>query len=228
MALYAISDLHLSFYKDKPMDIFDKVWKNHPFNIKNNWQNIIKNDDTVLIPGDISWAKNLEELKPDMEFIRKLNGKKVFLNGNHDYWWSSVSKMNEIYPEFIFLKNSCYIYNDIAVCGSRGWLCPNDTYFTEHDEKIYKRECMRLERSLKDAAKYNRIILMMHFPPTNDKKENSDFVDIIKKYNIKDVIYGHLHGKESFNCSLLGVVEGVNYSLVSADYLNFIPKKILD
>lgn len=230
MALFAIADLHLSFYKDKPMDIFGDNWKNHPEKIRENWQRLIKKEDTVLLPGDISWAKNFEELEPDMEFIRSLNGKKVILSGNHDYWWSSISRMNELYPEIVFLKNNCYIYENIAIAGSKGWLCPNDTYYTEHDEKLYKRECNRLELSLREAEKYDceKIILMMHFPPTNDKKENSEFVNIIKNHNIKEVIYGHLHGKESFESSLLGEVEGVNYSLVSSDYLNFVPKKIMD
>ncbi len=229
MALFAIADLHLSFFNPKPMDIFGEIWKDHPKKIKQNWQNIIKKDDTVLIPGDISWAKNLTEFAHDMEFIRKLNGKKIFLCGNHDYWWDSVSKMNSLYTEIVFLKNNCYIYKNIAVCGCKGW-CSDNSNFEEQNEKLLKRECLRLETSLKDSLKYNvdKIIVMMHFPPANNKNEKSCFIDIIKKYNANCVVYGHLHGCDGFNTDLLGIIDGIEYVLVSSDYLNFIPKKLAD
>lgn len=229
MSLFAISDLHLSFYKNKPMDIFGDNWKQHHKVIKTNWISIVKEDDMVLIPGDISWAQNLKEFEPDMNFIHNLPGKKVFISGNHDYWWTSTSKLNDIYKDMLFLKNSFTEYNNIAICGTRGWLCPNDTYFTEHDKKIYLREVKRLEMSLESALKggYEDIILIMHFPPTNDKKEISDFINVINNYNIKKVIYGHLHGEKSFNSSYKGNVNGIEYILVSSDYVNFMPIKIL-
>lgn len=229
MSLYAISDLHLSFFKNKPMDIFGNNWRNHAEKIKNNWDNIIKKDDIILIPGDVSWAKNLQEFKPDINYLHNLNGKKVILSGNHDYWWSSTNKLNDLYEDIVFIKNSFFSYKDFAICGTRGWLCPHDTYFTNHDEKIYKREVNRLILSLESAKEkgYNKFIVMLHFPPTNDKKENSKFVDVINKYNVKKVIYGHLHGENSFYTSLLGIIDSKEYILVSSDYLNFIPKKIM-
>lgn len=229
MALYALSDLHLSLYKDKPMDIFDDIWINHSEQIKNNWNDIVTDEDTVLVPGDISWGKNMEEFKPDIELIHSLKGKKIFVSGNHDYWWGSTQRLNEMYDEMYFLKNDFIPYGDFAICGTRGWLCPNDKYYTDHDEKIYLREVGRLRLSLDYAVNkgFDNIIVMLHYPPTNDKKENSLFVDILKEYKVKKVIYGHLHGKDSYYTSFMGDVDGIEYYLVSADFLGFKPIKIL-
>lgn len=231
MSLYAISDLHLSFYKEKPMDIFDSVWKNHPQKILERWNSTVSENDTVLVPGDISWGKNLNEATPDLEFIDNLKGKKILLTGNHDYYWNSTQKLNEMFNNMYFLKNNFYEFEDYLVCGTRGWLCPGDTRYTDHDKKIYLREVGRLKLSLESAVnsgKYNdNIILMMHFPPTNDKHDKSEFIELIEKYKIKRVIYGHLHGKKKYDNSLIGNENNVEYSLVSADYLGFKPIKIL-
>ncbi len=231
MSLYAISDLHLSFYKEKPMDIFDSVWKNHPQKILDRWNSTVSENDTVLVPGDVSWGKNLNEATPDLEFIYNLKGKKILLTGNHDYYWNSTQKLNEMFNSMYFLKNNFYEFEDYLVCGTRGWLCPGDTRYTDHDKKIYLREVGRLKLSLESAVnsgKYNdNIILMMHFPPTNDKHDKSEFIELIEKYNIKRVIYGHLHGKKKYDNSLIGNENNVEYSLVSADYLGFKPIKIL-
>lgn len=231
MSLYAISDLHLSFYKEKPMDIFDSVWKNHPQKILERWNSTVSENDTVLVPGDVSWGKNLNEAAPDLEFIDNLKGKKILLTGNHDYYWNSTQKLNEMFNSMYFLKNNFYEFEDYLVCGTRGWLCPGDTRYTDHDKKIYLREVGRLKLSLESAVnsgKYNdNIILMMHFPPTNDKHDKSEFIELIEKYNIKRVIYGHLHGKKKYDNSLIGNENNVEYSLVSADYLGFKPIKIL-
>ncbi len=229
MNFFAISDLHLSFFKDKPMDIFGDNWKNHHIKLKKNWLEVVGDDDFVFIPGDISWAKSLEEFKPDVEFIHSLTGKKIFLAGNHDYWWGSTAALNEMYEDMFFMKNTYVPFDDFALCGTRGWLCPNDTFFTPHDKKIYLREAGRLERSLDRAvsAGFEKIIVMNHYPLTNDKKENSLFIDIIKKYPVERVIYGHLHGENSFYSSFQGVVDGIEFTLVSSDYLNFMPVKIL-
>ena len=231
MSLYAISDLHLSFYKEKPMDIFDSVWKNHPQKILERWNSTVSENDTVLVPGDVSWGKNLNEATPDLEFIDNLKGKKILLTGNHDYYWNSTQKLNEMFNSMYFLKNNFYEFEDYLVCGTRGWLCPGDTRYTDHDKKIYLREVGRLKLSLESAVnsgKYNdNIILMMHFQPTNDKHDKSEFIELIEKYNIKRVIYGHLHGKKKYDNSLIGNENNVEYSLVSADYLGFKPIKIL-
>jgi len=229
MGIFAISDLHLSFYNNKPMDIFGENWILHYEKIKKNWINCVKENDSVLIPGDISWAKNMNEFTTDIKFINSLPGKKFFVPGNHDYWWDSTAKLNKLYNNMVFIKNSFYPFQDFALCGARGWLSPNDTHFTVNDEKIYKREVLRLKNSLEMAVGkgFSKIIVMLHYPPTNDKKENSLFIDIIKNYPVQKVIYGHLHGKESFYSSLMGVIDGIEYILVSADFLNFKPIKII-
>ena len=231
MSLYAISDLHLSFYKEKPMDIFDSVWKNHPQKILENWNSTVSQNDTVLVPGDVSWGKNLQEAIPDLNFIDNLNGKKILLTGNHDYYWNSTQKLNEMFESMSFLKNNYFVYENYLICGTRGWICPGDTRYTDHDKKIYLREVGRLKLSIESAVNSNEyndnIILMMHFPPTNDKHDKSDFLKLIEHYNIKKVIYGHLHGKKKYDNSFTGIKNNVDYSLVSADFLGFTPIKIL-
>ncbi len=232
MALYAIADLHLGKGMNKTMDLFGEPWINHMEKLINNWKNVVSENDTVLVPGDICWAKKLPEAAIDMEILNGLLGKKVLLEGNHDYWWDSQNKVTAAYPDMFFLKNNYYLYNGIAICGTRGWLCPNDTCFDEADQKVYNRECNRLKISLDSAVRTGHgenIIVIMHYPPTNDKHEPSDFTELIGQYGgVKRVLYGHLHGKESIDGRFEGEFNGVNYELVSADYLNFVPKKILD
>lgn len=231
MGIYAISDLHLSLHKFKPMDVFGDNWKDHHLKIKENWERKITDSDLVLMPGDISWAMSTVEASKDLEFIEKLPGKKIILPGNHDYWWGSTSKLNTMYKSIKFMKNSFEMYNETAICGSRGWVLPNDTFYTVHDEKIYKREILRMKMSLDQAISQNQnideIILMMHYAPTNDKKEESGFTKLIKEYPIKTVVYGHLHGEKSFESSIKGMYDGVMYYLISSDYIKFDPIKIL-
>ncbi len=222
--IYAISDLHLSFLVNKPMDMFGVNWKNHYKKIKEDWNLKVKSDDLVLIPGDVSWAMDLEDASLDFDFISKLPGEKIFVKGNHDYWWNSLSKLNNKYSNsnFIFLQNTSVLYNNISICGTRGWLCPNDINYTKEDEKIYNRELIRLESSLKKKdIRSEEIIVMMHYPPMNENKEESGFVKLFYKYNVNTVIYGHLHGKDSFINAPIGNINGINYKLVSADYLDF-------
>ncbi len=229
MSLYALSDLHLSFFKEKPMDIFGDIWKNHWEKIKLNWENVVSDEDTVIIAGDISWGLNLNEAQKDLEFINNLKGKKIVFQGNHDYWWNSTSKIRKVFPDITFVKNDFAIYENYAICGSRGWICPNDTMFRESDEKLYKREAIRVRLSIESAIKKgykDNIILVLHYPPVNDKKEYSEFMKIIEEYNIKTVIYGHLHGENSFKNILNGKYNDVNYFLTSADFINFSPIKI--
>ena len=232
MALFAIADLHFGKGVNKTMDLFGEPWINHMDKVINNWEKTVKDTDTVLIPGDICWAKNLAEAETDLKIINGLPGKKVLLEGNHDYWWSSQSKVTSAYPDMFFLKNNFYVYNDTAICGTRGWLCPNDTKFDKDDNKIFSRECIRLKLSLDAAVNKGfgeKIIVMFHYPPVNDRHENSEFTDIIEKYDgVSKVIYGHLHGKESINNRFEGIIDGVEYKLVSADFLNFTPIKIME
>lgn len=229
MGLYAISDLHLSYSVNKPMDVFGSQWENHDQKLKERWLKTIGAEDTVLLPGDLSWGKRLEEARLDLEWIQNLPGKKILVRGNHDYWWNSTSKVQAMFPTLFFLKNSYYDYQGIAICGTRGWICPNDTYFTKQDEKIYKREQTRLSLSLQAAVEkgYQCIYLMLHFPPVNDKREPSAFLEIIKKYpQIKKIIFGHLHNISPLDQSYQGIWNGWDYRLVSADYLDFWPKKL--
>lgn len=229
MPLFAISDLHLSHAVNKPMDEFGEVWKNHSQKIKFNWENNITNDDTVIIAGDISWALHEEEAYADLDFLNKLPGTKILSKGNHDYWWNSTSSLNSKYKTLNFIKNSYSIYKEYAVCGTKGWICPNDSLFTRHDEKLYKREIIRLKFSLDMAVKdgYDKIIAILHFPPTNDKKESSGFTELMEAYNVSHVVYGHLHGQHSFNNGLQGEFNNINYYLTSGDYLNFKPLRLL-
>ncbi|HHW67923.1 MAG: uncharacterized protein PWP07_917 [Epulopiscium sp.] len=225
MSIYAIGDLHLSGSVDKPMDKFGKNWENHAEKIKKHWLDIISEEDTVLIPGDISWGMTLEEAEIDLQYIYELPGKKILIRGNHDYWWKSVTKLNTIYDNMYFLQNDFTVAESFAICGGRGWICPNDTKFTAHDQKIYEREEKRLRLSLLAAKKanYDRIIVIMHYPPTNENLEPSIYTQLFEEFKVEKVIYGHLHGKESFNLGLQGHYNGIEYRLVSSDYIDFKP-----
>lgn len=228
MALYTISDLHLGFNVEKPMDIFGDKWKNHCDKIKKNWLSKITDDDMVLIAGDISWSLKEEDSIYDLDWINNLPGKKIISKGNHDYWWNSISKLNSMYENTKFLQNNFYVYEDYAICGTRGWICPGSDKFTLKDEKIYKREIIRLKLSLDEAKKqgFEKIIVMLHYPPTNDKFQKSDFIKTIEEYNVEKVIYGHLHGPVLKGKLLNGFWGNVEYILTSADYIDFNPKKI--
>jgi len=229
MALWAISDLHLAINSDKPMDIFGYKWENHHEKIKENWLSKISPKDTVLIAGDISWSMNIGEGMDDLEWIHNLPGKKILIKGNHDYWWSSITMLNSLYADMDFIQNNFFSYKDYAICGTRGWNCPGSTRFTIHDEKIYERELIRLRLSLDEAVTmgYKKIIVMLHYPPTNDKFEETELTRIIKEYNVERVIYGHLHGP-SLSRLYEGNIEGVEYIVTSCDYLNFNPLLILE
>ena len=230
MSLYAIGDLHFSTAVNKPMNIFGDNWDNHEEKIINSWKSQVKDDDTVLVVGDTSWGINMNEAEQDLDIIHQLPGKKIFVKGNHDYWWTTVTKLNKLYEDMSFLQNNFYSYKDYAICGTRGWICPNDFKFTQEDEKIYKREAHRLKLSL-DAAKkagFKKIVVIIHYPPTNDKLEPSLFTNLYEEYCVEKVVYGHLHGKESFKMVLEGLRNEVEYKLVSCDYTNFNIIKIMD
>lgn len=228
MALYAISDLHLAFTTDKPMDIFGAKWLKHDEKIKENWIKKITDEDTVLIAGDISWSMRSDESKVDLDWIDALPGKKIISKGNHDYWWGGISKLNRMYENTKFLQNNFYIYEDYAICGSRGWILEGSDRFTEKDKKIFDREIIRLKLSLDKAkeAGYENIVVMIHYPPMNEKRENSAFTNLFKEYGVKKVIYGHLHGPSLANV-LNGEHEGIEYLMTSCDFLDFDPKRIL-
>lgn len=231
MRLFAIGDLHLSTVSDKPMNIFGDNWKNHDEKIFDDWKKKVRDEDVILIVGDISWATKLSDAKYDLDLISSLPGKKYFIRGNHDYWWSTATALNKLYDEnMVFMNTNFEIYKNYAICGTRGWLCPNDVVFEEKDEAIYNREAHRLKISLESAKKagYENFIVMLHYPPTNDKFEDSLFMEVLREYKPKHVIYGHLHGEESFSFGIKGYVNGINFHLVSCDFLDFKLKEIED
>lgn len=232
MNIYAISDLHLAPDESKSMDVFGPKWENHFEKIKADWLSKVNTEDTVLIPGDHSWAMNIEEAKDNIAKICELPGKKILLKGNHDYWWSSLTKVRAIISnETYTLQNDCIVAGDYVICGTRGWILPSDKDFTQSDNKIFEREKIRLELSLSDAEKKypdKSIILMMHYPPVYKNQRETDFQKIIDKYNVKEVVFGHIHGFSYKNDDFPDLdINGVRYSLISCDYLDFKLKKIV-
>ena len=231
MQIYALSDPHLSFNRAgeeyKPMHIFGDSWEHHGEKIRRHWLNCVQEDDVVLLPGDISWAMNLEELQPDLEFLAALPGKKILSKGNHDLWWESVTKIKKYLPEnFFVLHNNSYVFDDVAVCGTRGWPCPEKNFATAQDEKIFQRELGRLERSLASVPpEVPHKIAMFHYPPINVLHEKSAFVSLMEQYHVTICLYGHLHSY-AIQTALEGEHWGIQFQLVSADYLKFQPKAI--
>ena len=241
MSIYAIADLHLSFApdSDKPMDVFGARWNNHPERIKENWCSTITEDDTVVVAGDISWGLKLDDAVYDLDWVDALPGHKVMLKGNHDLWWSGINRMNGMYDSITFLQNDAYCVSmedgsEVWICGSRGWLTPDDDDFTEDDDKIYKREILRLRASLEYAANSREdakadspvIIGFLHYPPVAKPGMFSGFMQAFEDYGVKEVYYGHIHGEEGFRSAVQGDYYGIRYSLISADYLNCRPVKI--
>lgn len=233
MSLYAIGDLHLSMSSevDKPMDAFGPLWDNHVERLEANWRELITDDDTVVIPGDISWGLKFTEAAPDLEWIDSLPGKKVIFKGNHDLWWAGINKLNTLYESITFVQNKAYYADGYYLCGSRGWTTPDSDEFKEEDEKIYKRELLRVQASLDDAVaqmetKPGKIIGVLHFPPVVKVMAFSGFQQLFADYGVEDVIYGHVHGEDGFRNTIKGNYHGVEYKLVSCDYLRCKPIKI--
>lgn len=227
MSLFAISDLHLSLNSNKPMDIFGPAWCDHYLKIKENWNKKIKDDDYVLIAGDISWAMKMDEAKADIDFIHNLNGNKIIIKGNHDYWWNSIKKLNSMYSDMYFIQNTFAKYQDYGICGTRGWINLNNTQ--EHDEKVYRREAMRLKMSLDSAKKggLNKFIVMMHYPPVTKVSVSREFIDILLEYNVEKLIYGHIHSDSKEIC-MNGMYEGIDFLCTSADIINFDPITVIE
>lgn len=234
MAIFTIGDLHLSFGTDKPMDIFG--WGNHSEKIRKNWIENVKSQDTVVIPGDFSWGMSLEETYQDFEFLNSLPGKKILSKGNHDYWWNTLTKMTKFLEEnhfenIFFLQNNSYLIEDKIIVGTRGWA--TNGWNSEENYKILKRENDRLKLSIQDGiaqfGKEKEIICFLHYPPFFKEKipEEIDFVKTLTQFGIQKCFYGHLHGdahKEAFE----GDLQGIQFELVSADYLDFQVKLICD
>lgn len=230
MSIYAISDLHLAFNKNKPMEIFGDNWKEHYKKIKLDWESKVKEEDLVLLPGDFSWAIDLKGNLEEFKYLEELPGKKILLKGNHDYWWNSLNKMNKFLEEnniksINFLHNNSYLFEDYIIVGTRGWEDSN----TEDDLKILNREWLRLELSLKDGVnKYGndkKIIVNMHYPPFIESTD-INFIDLMNNYNVEYCIYGHIHGKTDEEIESIESSK-IKFKLVSCDYLDFKLYKII-
>ena len=225
MSIFTISDLHLSFGSDKPMDIF-RGWDNHTERIFANWNRLVKPEDTVVLPGDFSWALKLEETKADFDFLTKLNGKKILLKGNHDLWWSTVKKLNEFLKnneienvEILF--NNTIIAENHAIAGTRGWF-----YDDKADKKIIAREVGRLEKSLSEAEKTGLpVLVFLHYPPVYGNQVCEEIFAVLKEHNIKKVFNGHIHGA-GFNNAVKSY-DGVDFELISCDCIDFTPRFIV-
>ena len=229
MSIYVIADLHLSFLENKPMEVFGSNWENHAEKIKKNWIEKVKEEDCVILPGDFSWAMYLKDTILDFDYLNKLPGRKILLKGNHDYWWTTLKKLNEFIEEnnfsnIEFLYNNSYLVEDKIIVGTRGW----NILDIEEDGKMLKRENARLELSIEDGIKKYGLekekIAFMHYPPINKndiiRNEKSIFVKTLEKYNIHKCYYGHLHGM-SHKEAVEGNIDGIEYKLISADYTKF-------
>ncbi len=229
MSLYAIGDLHLSFSDSfKPMDIFNG-WDGYIGRLEENWKSSVNENDTVVIAGDTSWAMGLKNSVKDFAFINNLPGRKIILKGNHDYWWATKSKMENFFAENGFdtlhiLFNNCYAYGDYGICGTRGWVSiDGDT----ENEKVMAREVQRLDVSIQAALSQNlKPLVFMHYPPLYGSSCNFDILNILYKYSIEKCFYGHIHGYSQRN-AVTGMHDGVEYNMISSDFLQFSPYKVV-
>ncbi|MCL2661887.1 MAG: metallophosphoesterase [Oscillospiraceae bacterium] len=252
MALFAIGDLHLSFGVDKPMDKFGGGWKDYTEKIKTGFD-VLNPDDVCVICGDVSWGMSLDESLEDFHYIDKLPGKKIILKGNHDYWWNTAAKMKAFFEannitSIYILHNNCYSYgvslqlksepfhrlqsgsdfeysDKTAICGTRGWFF-DDKLGLVQNEKVMAREVLRLRASLEAAAGFEEKICFFHYPPRYKNTVSYDIISIMNEFNVKRCYYGHLHG-EGHKSATLGIAEGIDYEMVSADFINFTPRKVL-
>ena len=229
MSIYTIGDLHLSFKENKPMSIFGHNWEGHEEKIKNNWIQNVKENDLVILPGDFSWATYLKDTDEDFKYLNKLPGKKLLLKGNHDYWWATVTSMRKFLQEnefsnIDFIYNNSYEFENCIIAGTRGWSQTEE----QEDKRLLKREALRLELSIQNGintyGKNKEIIVFMHYPPITKARiisqQEAEFVELMKKFNVKKCYYGHLHGA-SIEDAVEGNIEGIEFKLVSADGLEF-------
>lgn len=228
MALYAIGDLHLCLGAPKPMDIFGGAWVGYMDKLKEGLR-VIGPEDTTVLCGDLSWSLDLANSKADFAWINEIPGRKIILKGNHDYWWSTVAKFNKFCAENGFenmyiLNNNCFEYGDWAICGTRGWFFEEERS-GQHDEKVFKRELIRLETSLKAAGEKNKMVFL-HYPPRYKGYECKEILDLLEKYEVRRCFYGHLHGG-SHNLAMEGLWNGVEFRLVAADYMRFKPYPVI-
>lgn len=224
MSLFVIADLHLSLSSDKPMDVFSG-WTDYVSRLEKNWSERVKPDDTVVIPGDISWAMSLSGALEDFKFIDRLNGNKIILKGNHDYWWSTKAKAGKFFKEngistVSVLHNDFFEYDGTGICGTRGWI--NDGSEPQ-DQRVILREAQRLERSVAGAVEKGLSpVVFLHYPPVFGEDRNAEMMEVLHKYGVKLCFYGHLHGYAHKN-AVIGEREGIEFRLISSDFLHFCP-----
>ena len=231
-ALFAIADLHLSLGGDKPMDRFGEAWVDHPARIAEAWQRLVSDDDVVLLPGDLSWGKSLDEAAPDLAWIGERPGRKVLLKGNHDSWWQSVGKVRRALPAGCeALHNDSLALGGWVLVGARGWTDPDDPIATEADARIFERELRRLELSLADAdRRFGREaprLAMLHYPPWLDDREPTAVVERLQAGGVSLCVYGHLHG-EDHRMARTGLHGGIDFRFVAADAIDFAPREVLE
>lgn len=224
MALYTLADLHLACGADKPMDVFGGRWEGYMEKLELALS-VLQPNDTIVIPGDFCWALDLEQAQADFAFINRFPGRKLFVKGNHDYWWNTASKFNKFcvendFQDMYLLHNTCFFYGDIALCGTRGWFYEEEQEGS-HDEKVFRRELIRLETSLK-AAGDRKKYCFLHYPPRYRGYTCDEILSLLQKYEVAVCCYGHLHG-DSHKLALEGNYQGVDYRLVACDYVNFKP-----
>ena len=229
MALFVLGDTHLSLGGSKPMDVFPG-WNGYVERLEANWRKLVKPEDTIVLAGDISWAMRLTDTRKDFAFLQQLPGQKLIMKGNHDYWWTTANKMNaylkaEGFDTLHILHNNSYAVEGYAICGTRGWFYEEDRS-GEHDEKVFKRELLRLEASLKAAGDMRKMVFL-HYPPRYRGYECPEILQLLEKYCVSRCFYGHLHGA-SHKRALEGMHYGTDFSLVAGDRLDFVPKKICE
>ena len=231
MALYVIADLHLSLGADKPMDVFGGRWEGYMDKLRAGLA-VIGPEDTTVLPGDLSWALGIEQAKEDFAFISAIPGRKIIVKGNHDSWWTTAAKFYRFceengFPDLYLLNNNCYFYNGIALTGTRGWFFEEDAPDGSHNDKIFKRELLRLEASLRAAGDTPEKLCFLHYPPRYRGYECPEILELLARYGVKRCFYGHLHA-ESMRLAIQGSVDGCEFRLLSSDYVNFKPQKLLD
>ncbi|MCD8331554.1 MAG: metallophosphoesterase [Oscillospiraceae bacterium] len=224
MALFVLGDTHLSLSGNKSMEVFGGVWEGYVDKLRQGLSALTQ-EDTLVLCGDLSWGMSLEQAQADLAFLDSFPGRKLLLKGNHDYWWTTAAKMNGFFQQqgfhsFQLLHNNCHFYQDVALCGTRGWF-----YEEKGDQKVFRRELIRLETSLKAAGEREKLCFL-HYPPRCQSYICKEIVELLERYRVRTCYYGHLHGV-SHRQAVEGIWNNVEYDLVAADYLNFQPKKIL-
>ena len=228
MALYAIGDLHLSLAANKPMDVFGGAWSGYMEKLKEGLS-VITEEDTTILLGDLSWALDMQGAREDFAYINAIPGRKIILKGNHDYWWTTATKFYKFceaegFANMYILNNNAYEYEDIAVCGTRGWFFEEDAAVGSHNDKVFKRELIRLETSLKAAGEKEKLCFL-HYPPRYRGYECPEILSLLKQYGVTACYYGHLHG-DSHKLAIEGLHDGVDFRLCAADFLKFHPFRI--